>query len=136
VNELITEMNLDPTMIEQVLDFYHATEHLWEMVDAIPKLTRKQKNRLFKHAQKQLKNGHLDDLLETFGKKTKSSPKAHKKLQYFVDHKERCRYDVFIAKKIPIGSGAIESAIRRIVNLRLKGAGMFWLDESVISHII
>jgi hypothetical protein len=130
VEEIIIEMNLDRTKIEQVLDFYHATEHLWEMVDAIPKLTRKQKNRLFKHAKKQLKRGRLDDLLETFGKKNKFSPKAHKKLQYFVDHKERCRYDVFLAKKIPIGSGAIESAIRRVVNLRLKGAGMFWLEEN------
>jgi len=37
---------------------------------------------------------------------------------------------VFIAKKIPIGSGAIESAIRRVVNLRLKGAGMFWLEAN------
>lgn len=130
VEEILTEMNLERTKIEQVLDFYHATEHLWEMVDAIPKLTRKQKNRLFKHAKKQLKRGRLDDLLETFGKKTKSGQKAHKKLQYFVDKKERCRYDVFIAKKIPIGSGAIESAIRRVVNLRLKGAGMFWLEEN------
>ena len=33
-------------------------------------------------------------------------------------------------KNIPIGSGAIESAVRRIVNLRLKGAGMFWLKEN------
>ncbi len=28
--------------------------------------------------------------------------------------------------KWPIGSGAIESAIRRVINLRLKGAGIFW----------
>jgi hypothetical protein len=130
VAEIISEMNLDPAMIDQVLDFYHATEHLWEMIDAMPKLTRKQKNRLFKQAKKQLKSGRIDGLLETFGKKTKAGQKAHKKLQYFIDKKERCRYDVFIAKKIPIGSGAIESAIRRVVNLRLKGAGMFWLQEN------
>ena len=54
----------------------------------MPRLTRKQKNRLFKHVKKQLKSGRIDGLLETFGKKTKSSPKAHKKLQYFIDKKE------------------------------------------------
>lgn len=27
---------------------------------------------------------------------------------------------------IPLGSGAIESSIRRVINLRLKGNGIFW----------
>lgn len=30
--------------------------------------------------------------------------------------------------KMPIGSGAIESLIRQVVNLRLKGNGKFWLQ--------
>ena len=29
---------------------------------------------------------------------------------------------------LPIGSGAIESAIRRVVNLRLKGNGLMWCE--------
>ncbi len=29
----------------------------------------------------------------------------------------------------PIGSGAVESAVRRTVNLRMKGNSIFWLDE-------
>ena len=32
--------------------------------------------------------------------------------------------------KLPIGSGAIESAIRRVVNLRLKGASIYWHKQS------
>ena len=35
-------------------------------------------------------------------------------------------YDKIAALKLPIGSGAIESAIRRVVNLRLKGPCIFW----------
>ncbi|MCI5148216.1 MAG: hypothetical protein D3916_02235 [Candidatus Electrothrix sp. MAN1_4] len=31
---------------------------------------------------------------------------------------------------LPIGSGLVESAIRRVVNLRLKGASLFWLKET------
>ncbi len=30
---------------------------------------------------------------------------------------------------LPTGSGAIESAIRRVINLRVKGAGLFWGRE-------
>ena len=29
-----------------------------------------------------------------------------------------------------MGSGAIESSIRRVINLRLKGNGIFWLEEN------
>jgi hypothetical protein len=31
---------------------------------------------------------------------------------------------------MPIGSGAIESTIRRVVNLRLKGASIYWHKKS------
>ena len=35
-------------------------------------------------------------------------------------------YARIAALKLPIGSGAIESAIRRVVNLRLKGPSIYW----------
>ena len=31
---------------------------------------------------------------------------------------------------LPQGSGAIESSIRRVVNLRMKGNSIFWNEES------
>ena len=34
------------------------------------------------------------------------------------------------ATGVPLGSGAMESAIRRVVNLRLKGAAIFWRGEN------
>jgi hypothetical protein len=30
---------------------------------------------------------------------------------------------------LPCGSGCVESAIRRVINLRLKSAGSFWLKQ-------
>ena len=36
-------------------------------------------------------------------------------------------------KKLPLGSGAIESLIRQAVNLRLKGNGKFWLRDNAES---
>ena len=39
-------------------------------------------------------------------------------------------YQTLRALKLPIGSGAIESAIRRVVNLRLKGPCIFWYKEN------
>jgi hypothetical protein len=34
------------------------------------------------------------------------------------------------ALKLPLGSGAAESAIRRVVNLRLKGPSIYWHKSS------
>ena len=39
-------------------------------------------------------------------------------------------YARIAALKMPIGSGAIESAIRRVVNLRLKGPSIYWNKTS------
>jgi hypothetical protein len=130
IDEIINEMNINPEIIDKVLDFYHAVEHLWEVIDALPNLTQKQKKRLLKKFRTQLKKGKIDSLIETLGRKANRNQDAYRKLSYFHGHEDKCRYDQFIKKNIPIGSGAIESAVRRIVNLRLKGAGMFWLKHN------
>jgi hypothetical protein len=44
--------------------------------------------------------------------------------------KGRLDYGRLAASKMPIGSGAIESTIRRVVNLRLKGASIYWHKKS------
>ena len=44
--------------------------------------------------------------------------------------KGRMDYARMAALKLPIGSGAIESAIRRVVNLRLKGPSICWHKRS------
>jgi hypothetical protein len=125
IDEIINELNINPELVTKVLDFYHAAEHLWQVIDALPNLTEPQKQRLFKKFRTQLKNGKLDSLIETLGRKANRNNNAYKKLSYFHGHEDKCRYDQFIENNIPIGSGAIESAVRRVVNLRLKGAGMF-----------
>ena len=50
--------------------------------------------------------------------------------RYFHHNRHRLNYATLKANHLPIGSGAVESAIRRVVNLRLKGAGMFWHEET------
>lgn len=50
-------------------------------------------------------------------------------IQYFTNFHQQGRlsYSQVAAMKMPIGSGAIESLIRQVVNQRLKGNGKFWL---------
>ena len=35
------------------------------------------------------------------------------------------------ARKLPIGSGQVESAVRRVINLRFKAPGSFWTETTV-----
>jgi hypothetical protein len=42
----------------------------------------------------------------------------------------RLNYAKILNQKLPIGSGAIESLIRQVVNLRIKGNSKFWLKEN------
>lgn len=62
--------------------------------------------------------------------KTRQKKKASKKwLDYFDKNRTRMQYQDFKKKKMPCGSGCVESAIRRVINLRLKSAGSFWLKQ-------
>ena len=53
-----------------------------------------------------------------------------KLLDYYDRNRHRMTYAAFRRMRIPAGSGIVESAIRRIVNLRLKGPGIFWTPRS------
>ena len=56
----------------------------------------------------------------------------HREVNYLRRHGEagRLSYPTFRRHRLPLGSGAIESSIRRVINLRLKGNGIFWLEEN------
>lgn len=62
--------------------------------------------------------------------------KLNQQLQYFSEQPHRFAYAQVQALNLPIGSGAIESLIRQVVNLRLKGTGKFWLPfhAEIILH--
>jgi hypothetical protein len=52
-------------------------------------------------------------------------------LRYVETHAHRMRYETLEARKLPIGSGQVESAVRRVVNLRFKAPGSFWRETPV-----
>ena len=51
---------------------------------------------------------------------------------YLKKHSEggRLRYSCFRYRGVPQGSGAIESTIRRVINLRLKGNSIYWTETN------
>jgi hypothetical protein len=55
-----------------------------------------------------------------------------REIRYLTKHSDagRLRYHSFRRRGVPLGSGAIESAIRRVLNLRLKGNGIYWTESN------
>src|SRR5437588_8799910 len=53
-------------------------------------------------------------------------------LGYLEKHEDHCHLDYarFRRRGLPMGSGAVESAIRRVINLRIKGPGLMWEKEN------
>ncbi len=49
---------------------------------------------------------------------------------YFMKNFKRMQYAAFCLLNLPTGSGCVESAIRRVINLRLKSPGIFWKRET------
>lgn len=51
---------------------------------------------------------------------------ARSEIHYFETNKARMRYAECRTRGYPIGSGTVESACKRLIGARMKGAGMCW----------
>lgn len=91
----------------------------------------------FKIARSSLKHGKITTLLADMNVINKQVHGEQGKIltsqiNYLTNryNEGRLNYAQIAALKLPIGSGAIESLIRQVVNLRLKGNGKFWLKHN------
>ncbi len=116
--------------VTEVVDFYHAAEHLHAMA-AARNWSKSETEHWEKRMRRHLKNGDIDRLIEEAESvcKGRNAGKIRTEIEYFETHRHRMDYKRFRSLKIPIGSGAVESCVRRLVNLRLKGNGIFWRED-------
>lgn len=136
VPPLLAELGCRPEQITQILDYYHASEHLHTLAEALFGNTAQAKDWTRKWSRR-LKHGCAPSLLAEVsrhlsGKDYKDVKETQKQYDYFHRHQEKGRLDYarFKTHRLPIGSGVVESLIRQVVNLRLKGSGKFWLLET------
>lgn len=116
-----------------VADVYHAVEHLAEALKAARCGSAAQRKKILKALKRKLLQGRLDEVIGYLqglsgGRGAKTVRKA---LGYFERRRSLMRYALLKQRRLPVGSGAIESAIRRVVNLRLKGPTIFWYEENL-----
>jgi len=128
VQPLLEDLSLNPEQVFQVVDYFHAVSHLWALLELREDLAHKERIRVYKQWKSLLWKGDIAGLRAAIMRMAqgKARKKMLKGIGYFETHAHRMQYQTFKANNIPQGSGCVESAIRRVINLRLKSPGTFW----------
>jgi len=129
---VVKRVGLDQKKVAYALDWCHALHHVGLALAAVG-LPAAEHRRVFKKLRKWLKKGEAAAVLnelERLGEKHGPLEAMVTPVAYLDKHLEagHLDYDAMQRRGLPIGSGAIESAIRRVVNQRLKGNGLMWCE--------
>ena len=115
----------------QIVDLYHARQHLWELARKLyPNDAGKQKAWMKKHQRRLLDKGKIEKLVLTLRSIDATNPEVIEKIRietnYFERNAERMRYPKFRRQHLFVGSGVIEAGCKTVIGSRLKQSGMFW----------
>jgi len=130
--KLIEDAEIPEDRIELVLDYYHGTEHVADALKACKNLKAEERRALLdKLCRLLLEPDGPRQVIEHLRKlaRGRRGRKVNKEISYLEGHLDHMRYAELRAKKVPIGSGVVESAVRRILNLRFKSASMCWRPD-------
>lgn len=132
IANLIEQVGYSADKVTEVVDFYHAVEKVQAIAEEKKDWSATEKADWVTSMRRHLKSGNVQRVLAEATElcKGRRSKRVRSLLGYFVKHGHRMRYAEFRKHGIPLGSGAVESCVRRTLNLRLKGNGIFWLKET------
>lgn len=136
---LLKSLGLADEKVQQLIDFWHVVEYLGKIADS-KKLKGAKKKRWLTTQKKRLLRGEIrlvvKELRSLLGSRRTKDQRTW--LNYFIKHgltHGRMDYSLSRTHNMPIGSGAIESAVRRVINLRVKSNAVYWLRENAETMI-
>jgi hypothetical protein len=112
----------------QILDFYHAYEHICQWAVLALK-EADQRSQWCEQAKSWLLNDEVDEVIDCLNSLVYQGDVAKKQtnlLTYLATHKHRMRYKTYQRQGYLIGLGPIESAHRTVIQHRLKRSGQRW----------
>ena len=118
----------------QIVDLYHARQHLWDVAALLYPYDAVAKKRWMVPMKDLLDHGRIELLVEWLreiaaqhaGTEPGLAEEIRKQADYFETNAERMRYPEFRQRGFFVGSGVIEAGCKSIVGVRLKQSGMFW----------
>jgi hypothetical protein len=129
---LVQALGLAARQVHELLDFYHAVQHLGQVAALRKDWSAKARARWRTQQRRFLLQGQVEQVIAAVQAicRGRNSKAIRKHREYFIKNQSRMAYAQLMALKLPIGSGAVESTVRRVVNLRLKGPSIFWCRAS------
>lgn len=140
--EHFVEMNF-PRMSAVIVDFWHASEYVAKLAQALHPKDEAQASALTQQWKRVLKEEGGWTLLAVWEqwdwpeRKTGLREVRETVLGYFRNQAHRMEYPEYEANGWYIGSGAVESSCKTVVNQRLKGAGKRWSEQGAhaVCHV-
>jgi len=118
------------TPFTEIVDYFHVVERLTEFARSRVGWSDKREKRWVLEQKKRLKRGWIERIVTSIEPHlTRAERKKGTEVDYWVRNMERMRFARYRKQGLPNGSGAVESAVRRVINLRLKGASIVWKEE-------
>src|SRR5216684_3105736 len=135
VERLSTLAEIPAAKVVEVLDFSHASQYLSETLATDRSLSKAQCRALYKrlrHALRRQADGVevVQEALRALAT-TRRGKTIRRALRSVEAHAHRMRSVTLETRQLSIGSGQVESAVRRVVNLRFKAPGSFWTETTV-----
>ena len=119
----------------EVVDFYHASEHLYAALELCRNLSPCERQQLFEDLRHRLRTepDGVEQVMDRLQPEVRArrAKKMKTAIGYFEKHATRMAYTRLDDQHLPVGSGVVESAVRRIINLRFKAPGTFWAENTV-----
>ena len=121
LQRLIAALGLSPTQVLGLIDFYHAAKQLSDAVK-LRRWSATQRTRWLNRTRGLLKRARVDEVITALRElcRGRTAGKFRTHLNYFLKNRHRFAYTTMVGLGLPRGSGAVESAIRRVINLRIK----------------
>jgi hypothetical protein len=119
---------------KQIVDFWHAAEHLHEALQAVygeASLRGAAEFEKQRHVLRHDTDG-VEKVIRHLCYLRDKHPRRHRVARavgYFRNHRHRMRYASFANQNLPIGSGIVEAACKTLVTQRLKRSGMRWRHD-------
>jgi hypothetical protein len=114
----------------QIVDLYHARQHLWELSAKLFPAGEKARKRWMARALSLLDQGKIAALVKTLRALQPEGAEltrlVHNQVDYFAHNAKRMRYPDFRAQGLFVGSGVVEAGCKTVIGTRLKRSGMFW----------
>jgi hypothetical protein len=135
VAQALADAEVPTERVWLVLDYYHATEHISEALDRCKGLSANVRQATFHElCGLLLKPGGPAQVVARLralarGRRGRT---VNKEAEYLDQHIVHMRYFELRTAALPIGSGIVESAVRRLINMRFKSASMCWRTDHLL----